>query len=199
MLFKWFEVAVMMKKGMTFDQTKGRYQAIDRLANCTTARSKESIVLCRCDRQILAPGAEYLKLRQLAPDASKCRIAVNSLQDLAQDEIGQSKSLLIEFSIEPLRMRIRGSREVIDPDGRIHDCHTGCLVSNPALARLVQISVPLHLAAKLPDACLRMGFYQQPQSRLHDCLFCARAGTAHRLLHQLVIDLNVCPHGTPNV
>jgi hypothetical protein len=51
-----------MKKGMAFDQTKGRYQAIDRLANRTAARSKESIILRGRDRQILASGGEYLKL-----------------------------------------------------------------------------------------------------------------------------------------
>ena len=62
MLFEWFEIAVTMKKGMAFDQTKGRYQAIDRLANRTAARSKQSIVLRGRDRQILASGGEYLKL-----------------------------------------------------------------------------------------------------------------------------------------
>ena len=121
MLFKWFEVAVTMKKGMAFDQTKGRYQAIDRLANRATARSKESVVLCGFDRKILDPSGKYLKLRQPAPDTSEVRITADSLQDLVQDEIGQSKSLLIKFSIKPLGVRIRSSREVVDPDGRIHD------------------------------------------------------------------------------
>jgi hypothetical protein len=83
MLFKWFEVAVTMKKGMAFDQTKGRYQAIDRLPNRTAARSEESIVLRGRDRQILASGCEYLKLCQLAPDPGEFRITVNSLQYLA--------------------------------------------------------------------------------------------------------------------
>jgi hypothetical protein len=68
-----------------------------------------------------------------------------------------------------------------------------------ALAGLVQISLPLHFAEKPADACLRVGFYQQPQSLLDDCPFGARTGAAHRLLYQLVIDFNIGPHRDSNV
>jgi len=59
--------------------------------------------------------------------------------------------------------------------------------------------VPLHFAAKLPDACLRLGSHKQPKSRFHDGPFGARAGTAHCLLYQLVIDFDIRPHRAPDV
>jgi hypothetical protein len=63
-----------------------------------------------------------------------------------------------------------------------------------AVARLVQISLPLNLAAKLTNSRLRVGLHQQPKSRFHHSLFCPRSCAAHRLLNQLVVDLDVCPH-----
>jgi len=63
-----------------------------------------------------------------------------------------------------------------------------------ALARLIQISVPLNLPAKLTNSRLRVGLYQQPKPRFHHSLFCPRTSAAHRLLHQLVVDFDVCPH-----
>lgn len=99
------------------------------------------------------------------------RITLNSLQDFAQSDIGQSKGLLAKLSIKPLGMRIRYSPKVIDPDSRIHNCHGARLASHAALTGFVQISVPLHLAAKPADASPRMGSYQQPQRCLYYRLF----------------------------
>jgi hypothetical protein len=118
-----FEVTVPVEKGMVLDQTKSCDQAIDRLPNRTAMRSQGAVVLCRGYGQILASRGEYLEPRQLTLDTSEARISLNSLQDFTQNEIGQSEAPLAEFSIKPLRMRIRCSRQVIDPDSRIHDRH----------------------------------------------------------------------------
>ena len=112
-----------MQKGMTFDQAKGCDQAIDGLPNRKTPRSKRPVVLCGRDGQILASRGEYLELRQVTPDTRKMRISLNPLQDLAQDEIGQSEALLIQFPIKPIRVRIRRSPQVFDPDSGIHNSH----------------------------------------------------------------------------
>ena len=118
-----FEITVPVEKGMALDQTKSCDQAIDRLPNRTAMRSKGAVVLCRGYGQILASRGEYLESRQFTLDTSEVRISPNSLQDFTQNEIGQSEALLAEFSIKPLRMLIRRSRQVIDPDSRIHDRH----------------------------------------------------------------------------
>ena len=120
------------------------------------------------------------------------RITLNSLQDFAQSDIGQSKGLLAKLSIKPLGMRIRYSPKVIDPDSRIHNCHGARLASHAALTGFLQISVPLHLAAKPADASPRMGSYQQPQRCLYYRLFRVDPCATHSLLHQLIIDFNIC-------
>jgi hypothetical protein len=68
------------------------------------------------------------------------------------------------------------------------------LVAEATLARRIQVSLPLHLAPKQADTCLIVCFDQQTQSGFHDRLFVARAGAAHGLLQQLVIDFDVGPH-----
>jgi hypothetical protein len=118
-----FEVTVPMEKGMGLDQTKSCNQAIDRLPNRTAMRSKGAVILCRGYGQILASRGEYLESRQLPVDTSEIRISLNSLQDFTQNEIGQSEASSAEFSIKPVRLRVRRSRQVIDPDSRIHDSH----------------------------------------------------------------------------
>jgi hypothetical protein len=121
--FEGFEVTVPMEKGMALHQTESRNQAIDRLPNGTAMRSKGAVVFCRGHRQILASRGEYLESRQLPLDTSEFRISLNSLQDFTQNEIGQSEAPSAEFLIKPVRLRIRRSRQVIDPDSRIHDGH----------------------------------------------------------------------------
>ena len=118
-----FEVTVPVEKGMALDQTKSCNQAIDRLPNRTAMRSKGAVILCRGYGQILASRGKYLEPRQLTLDTSEVRISVNSLQDFTQNEIGQSKAPLMEFSVQPLRLWICCSRQVIDPDSCIYDRH----------------------------------------------------------------------------
>jgi hypothetical protein len=121
--FEGFEVTVPMEKGMPLHQTESRNQVIDRLPNGTAMRSKGAVVLCRGYGQILASRGKYLERRQLPLDTSEFRISLNSLQDFAQNEIGQSEAPSAEFSIKPVRLRVRRSLQVIDPDSRIHDSH----------------------------------------------------------------------------
>lgn len=78
---------------------------------------------CGRDGQIFGSRGEYLELRQVTPDTREMGISLNSLQDFAQDEIGQSEALSIEFSIKPVGVRISHSPQVVDPDSRIHNSH----------------------------------------------------------------------------
>ena len=64
------------------------------------------------------PPAPLLRCRILrtwtsrAARASKVRVANNSLQNLAQNKIGQTEALPVHLPVEPIRMRIRGTCDV---------------------------------------------------------------------------------------
>ena len=101
---------------------------------------------------------------------------------------------MVQFPVQPIRMRIRGASEVIDPHRRIHNCHVRKLLPHPAQTGLIQVSFPLHLAAELADCGLRVRLHQQLQRGLHYGPFGASAAAAHCTLDQLVVKFNVCPH-----
>jgi hypothetical protein len=63
-----------------------------------------------------------------------------------------------------------------------------------AQARLAQIALPAHLAAKLPDRALGVCLREQLQAGLDGSPFGASSAASHGLAHQAVVDVNVRAH-----
>jgi hypothetical protein len=124
------EIMVSVKQGMALRQTESCDEAVDGLPNRMAAGSKETIVLCGGDGQRLTSTGKHLELEQVAPDAREGGFSTDSLENLAQNEIGQPQALLVQLSVEPISVWIHGSCEVADPDSGIHNGHGQNLILN---------------------------------------------------------------------
>lgn len=120
---EWVEVSVAMKERMLFTQAEGRNQAIDRLAYRVAAAPKRLIIVGGFAGQGYAACFEHLQLQQAPLDLLRGRIVADALQHLAEDDIGQSETLAIEFRVQPLRFRIVYAVEVINPNRGVDDDH----------------------------------------------------------------------------
>jgi hypothetical protein len=47
----------------------------------------------------------------------------NALEHFAENEVGDSKTLALELCVEPIRLGISNTTEVVDPDRAIDDEH----------------------------------------------------------------------------
>ena len=56
-------------------------------------------------------------------DLSGNGIVADPLEDFAQNDVGQSEALAIEFRVQPIRLGIASALQVVDPDGCIDDHH----------------------------------------------------------------------------
>jgi hypothetical protein len=84
--------------------------------------------LCGCYSKQFSSSVENLELGQVPPYPPEGGVAADSLQYLAQNKIGQAEALLIQLSVEPISVRIRGATQIINPDGRVYDSHVGELL-----------------------------------------------------------------------
>ena len=50
-------------------------------------------------------------------------IIADALQHFAEDDIGEPKTLAVEFCVQPVRLGILRALEVINPDRGVHDDH----------------------------------------------------------------------------
>ena len=110
-----------------------------------TALTQYAVIFGRCDGKIDAAVGENLELEQLCPNIFEHPSFPNTLQDLAQDEIGKSKTLALQFPIKPARFWIVVPAKVIDPDCRVDDNHH--LFRDPPQARSPEIPLPADFAA----------------------------------------------------
>ena len=125
---------------MLLAQTEGGDKTVDGLSYGVTAASKISIIARCLTGEGAAARVEQLKLRQRLLDFSYQRVVANALQHLAQDNVGQSQALAVDFSIQPLSLGITNALKVIDPDRRVDDDH-GSLRQATNAGR-VQITLP---------------------------------------------------------
>ena len=57
-------------------------------------------------------------------DTLRIGVGTETLQDFAEDEVGETEALAVEFAIEPRGLGIAGAGEIVDPDGGVDDDHT---------------------------------------------------------------------------
>ncbi len=94
------------------------------------------------------------------------------------------------FAVEPVGFGVEGAGEVVDPEGGVDDDH-GRLAAGAAEARLVQVSLPLDLAAELADGGLGVGLDEEAEGGVDYDLLSGGAGALHGLLKQGVVGFNV--------
>src|SRR6476620_5775244 len=117
------EISVSVKERVLSPQAERRNQTIDGLANGVTMASKRPIVARRLARQHYATHIEDLTLRQRGLDLFRDHVVTNPLQHLAKDDVCQSETLTIEFSIQPVGLGIGRALQVVDPDGGVDNHH----------------------------------------------------------------------------
>jgi hypothetical protein len=108
-LLKRIKVVVAMQQLVSSLQTKSSDETINGLAHCVTTLPQVAIVLGRGDGQVRSAGLEYMKLQQFVPYLRKKSAVWNTLQNLAEDEIGQPQSLRSQFPFQPMCLWILGA------------------------------------------------------------------------------------------
>ena len=139
------EVSIAMQECVPFTQTERRNQAVDGLSHRVTAVPKSAIVAGRLSRQRNAARLEHLELCQLLLNLIGGQLVADTLQHLAEDEIDQSKSLALEFGVQPVGLGILRALEVVDPHRAVDDNHP--LPGQSLETRDVEIPIPGDLAA----------------------------------------------------
>src|SRR5713226_7992588 len=110
---------------MPVDHAGRRDQTIDGLADCAASLTKSPEIHSSRDCQFLAAGSKQFEFPKFAPDLGKCFATANSLKNLTENEVGQSKTLPRELVIEPLCFAIAETTEIVNPHGGINDHHCG--------------------------------------------------------------------------
>jgi len=105
------------------NQARSRNQAIDGLAYGAASFPESPEIQSGCNRHFLAARGYQLKLPKGLPGLGECPRAANTLKDLAENEVGQTKTLPSEFAIKPLCLGIPKTTKVVDPHGGINDHH----------------------------------------------------------------------------
>jgi|SRR3984885_486523 hypothetical protein len=120
---KRIEIMITVQKLVLGLQTESGNQAIDGLADRIAARSQVSIILGGSDGQATASSLENVELQEVGLGSRKHALVPNALEYLAEDEIRQSEPLPLQFAVEPMRFRILGAAQIVDPHGSIDDDH----------------------------------------------------------------------------
>jgi hypothetical protein len=85
---EWIKIMVSVEEGMALTETVRCNQTVDGLPNRMAVGSKGTIVLCRGNSQSLSSSREHLEFGQVTPYAREDGVSTDSLQYLAQNEIG---------------------------------------------------------------------------------------------------------------
>ena len=189
------EVAVAVEQRVPLADAMGCDDAVDCLAHGDAAGAQRTEVARRGERDFLAAGGEDWELRQLPGDAGKHLFAANSLQYLAEDEVGKPNRRTTHLALEPEALQVLIAGKEIYPDSRIDDDH----IHDPELRsispRLIQIAFPFHFPPEFTHVALRLHFYEQLEGCVDGRLLGCGAAAAHGALDQLVVDLDICAHG----
>jgi hypothetical protein len=172
---------------------KRRDPAVDGLANGAPVLSEHAVVARRVACQCHTSRVKHHQLRERALDASGRHVIADTLQNLAENDVGQAEALPVEFGVEPIGLAIANVPEIVHPDRGVDDDH-GPLLHKPTETSLVEVTVPDDLAAEISDAGLILGVNQQAQRFFHDRSLGSRATASHGPAHQLVIDVDVRSH-----
>src|ERR1700683_1644358 len=122
---KRIEIMITVQKLVLGLQTESGNQAIDGLADRIAARSQVSIILGGSDGQATASSLENVELQEVGLGSRKHALVPNALEYLAEDEIRQAEPepLPLQCACEPMRFRILGAAQIVNPHGSIDDDH----------------------------------------------------------------------------
>jgi hypothetical protein len=178
---------------VAFADAERRDQAIDRFSHRSTLSPQRSVVLrCRTS-QSGSSKLEQLQLSKLAFDCRSRRLVPHALQHLAQNHVCNRERLSTQLGIDPIRFRISHAAEVVDPNGRVDNDHVA-LLRAPTRAGSFEGPFPRHLASQSPNAALAPRLNQQAQTLFNRRALRPSAAAAHRLVHQVVVDVDVRSH-----
>jgi hypothetical protein len=85
---EWIKIMVSVEEGTALTEAVRCNQTVDGLPNRMAVGSEGTIVLCRGDSQGLSSSLEHLEFGQVTPYAREGCVSTDSLQYLAQNEIG---------------------------------------------------------------------------------------------------------------
>jgi hypothetical protein len=156
--------------------------------------SEETVILRGGYREFFSPGWKDVEPGEFAPEAPEGGFVADTLENLAKDEIGQTKRLPLELAVEPIGMRIHCSAEVFNPHSAVDNSQASDLFLHPPEARFFQVALPPHLAAKAAKGCLLMSLHKKAQTGLDSCPLRVRAAAAHRLMDKLIVNFDVGSH-----
>ena len=188
------EVAVTMQKRVLLFDAKRGDQDIDGLSRGLSALAQGAIVRCGLDRQRLAHPLKDGELAKLGDDQRGRLLIANPLENLGQNDRREAQPVLIELRFELIGLGVLEAVDVVDPDRRVDDDHWR-LLAGALDPRGTQVAVPGDLAAQAAQPALAAGLDQQPQRFFDDAALGGRLVAGHGLLHQVVIDVDIGPHG----
>jgi hypothetical protein len=90
---EWIEVAIPVQQGVSATQAEGGNPVINRFAHCVALPPEPSEIPRRRHGQLHAARLENFELAQFALDARERASVADTLQDLAEIQICQSKAL----------------------------------------------------------------------------------------------------------
>ena len=108
---------------MAVQPTECGYPTIYCLPDGEALCSQHAKVLCCCNCHIRTAGWKNLEFKHLIPGQIKQVIIPNSLQDFAQDQVGDTQPLVFQLTLQPLAVGRLVTAQVIDLHGRIDNDH----------------------------------------------------------------------------
>jgi hypothetical protein len=151
--FERIEISIAVQQRELLADTQRGNEATDRFPHRVPAAPQRPIMPRRFSRQVNAACLQHFKLQQLALHIGSRGLIPNALEHFAENEVGDSKTLALELCVEPIRLGIRHTTEVVDPDRGIDDDH-GTLLRRTPESRLFEIAFPGHLTAEAAKGTL---------------------------------------------
>jgi hypothetical protein len=99
MFLEWIEIMVAVEERMPRRQTESCDQTVYGLPDCMAACSEGTIILRGGDSQFSSSSVEHFEPGHVPPHPFESRVFTDSLQDFAQNKVGQTKPLLIQLSV----------------------------------------------------------------------------------------------------
>lgn len=108
---------------MSSQKTKGRNQAIDGFAHGVSAAAEALEIPRGGDSYLRTASFEQLEMIDFAEDASERVLVVDPLQDLAKNQVRESKGLSPSFAVEVFGFIIPCTPQVVDPNRGVDNDH----------------------------------------------------------------------------
>lgn len=117
------KIAVPVQQRVAISDAECCDQTIDGFPNGAAPLAQSPEVFGRGNTEILAPSFKQFKLLQQRSHSKEFLVGSNTLQNLAQNQIGKPNFLAAQFLIEPFCFWVLRAAEVIYPHGRVDNHH----------------------------------------------------------------------------